>query len=72
MSHSISFLNHFSSLSDPRQDTKVLYRLNEMLLLCLCGVIGGAESFAGVVDYGRQKLDFFAHLFTVFQRYSFP
>ncbi len=29
-----------------------------MLLLCLCGVIAGAESFSGIVDYGEEKLDF--------------
>lgn len=52
------FLNHFSGLTDPRQSTKILYPLNEMLLLCLCGVIAGADSFSGIVDYGEEKLDF--------------
>lgn len=29
-----------------------------MLLLCLCGVIAGADSFSGIVNYGEEKLDF--------------
>jgi predicted transposase YbfD/YdcC len=53
-----TFLGYFSELPDPRQSTKILYPLDEMLLLCLCGVIAGAESFSGIVDYGEEKLGF--------------
>ena len=31
-SHSIDFLTHFSTLSDPRQQTKLLYPMAEVLL----------------------------------------
>ena len=58
MSTTMGFLGYFKDLPDPRQSTKVLYPLDEMLLLCLCGVIAGAESFSGIVDYGEEKLDF--------------
>lgn len=33
------FLAHFSALSDPRQSIKVLYPLEEVLLLTLCAVL---------------------------------
>lgn len=62
MPPSISFLSQFSELKDPRQHVKVLYPLDEVLLLCLCGVVAGAESFTGLVDYGEEKLDFLSTL----------
>ena len=33
----VDFLEHFSALEDPRQRAKVLYPLDEVLLLCLLG-----------------------------------
>lgn len=62
MPESISFLNYYKDIKDPRQSTKVLYPMNEMLLLCLCGTLAGAEGFAGIVDYGEQKLEFLRSL----------
>jgi len=55
---SLSFLNYFNELEDPRQSTKVLYPLDELLLLCLCGVIAGCDDFTDIVSYGEEKLDF--------------
>ena len=43
-------LTHFETLSDPRQQAKVLYPLNELLLLALC------DTFADMVIYGQNKL----------------
>ena len=40
----VDFLEHFSDLEDPRQRAKVLYPLDEVLLLCLLGVLAGRES----------------------------
>jgi hypothetical protein len=38
LSEALVFLNHFKDLSDPRQPGKVIYPLDEVLLLCLaCG-----------------------------------
>lgn len=58
MTTSLTFTGHFKELPDPRQGTKILYPLDEMLLLSLCGVIAGAETFSGIVDYGKEKIDF--------------
>ena len=46
----------------PRQQTKVLYPLDEILLLCLCGVVFGCESFVDIVEYGAEKLKFLRRL----------
>ena len=54
----VEFLDSFSGLHDPRQQAKVLYPLPEILLLCLCAVLGGADSWVEVALYGQQKLEF--------------
>ena len=54
----IEFLGSFEALDDPRQQAKVLYPLPEILLLCLCAVLGGADSWVEVALYGQRKLGF--------------
>lgn len=56
--HLPSFLGYFKALEDPRQLGKVRYPLSELLLLALCAVICGADTFADIADYGRSKLPF--------------
>jgi hypothetical protein len=50
------FLNHFKDLPDPRQAGKVVYRLDEVLLLCLLAVLGEAETFVDIALFGEKKL----------------
>lgn len=54
----LDFLAHFSGLWDPRQALKVLYPLDEVLLLTLCAVLCGADGWVSVALFGRRKLDF--------------
>jgi predicted transposase YbfD/YdcC len=51
------FLEHFRNLPDPRQPTKVMYPLEEVLLLCLLAVLAGAETFTDIARFGTKKLD---------------
>jgi hypothetical protein len=44
MSEALVFLEHFRDLPDPRQRGKVIYPLNEVLLLCPMAVLAGAEN----------------------------
>lgn len=53
---SVVFLDHFAELADPRQLSKVIYPLDEMLLLALLAVVAGAETFTGIAEFGRMKL----------------
>src|SRR5476651_1563640 len=55
---SIVFLDHFRELPDPRQRGKVLYPLDEILLLCLLAVLAGAETFVDIALFGQMKLEF--------------
>jgi predicted transposase YbfD/YdcC len=54
----LDFLDHFSALADPRQSIKVLYPLEEVLLLTLCAVLCGADGWVSVALFGRQKIAF--------------
>lgn len=53
----IVFLDYFSELPDPRQLIKVIYPLDEVLLLSLLAVLAGAETFTDIARFGEKKLD---------------
>jgi predicted transposase YbfD/YdcC len=57
LSEAVVFLNHFKDLPDPRQLGKVIYPLDEVLLLCLLAVLAGAESFVDIARFGEKKID---------------
>jgi predicted transposase YbfD/YdcC len=54
----VDFLSSFEDLDDPRRKKKVLYPLDEVLLLCLAGVLAGCESWVEIARFGDKKLDF--------------
>src|SRR5436853_7686473 len=51
----VVFLSHFKDLKDPRQQGKVTYPLDEILLLCLLAVLAGAETFVDIALFGCKK-----------------
>jgi predicted transposase YbfD/YdcC len=53
----IVFLEYFRDLPDRRQAGKVVYPLEEILLLCLLAVLAGAETFTDIARFGTKKLD---------------
>ena len=55
---SVSLLDHFSALKDPRQSWKVVYPLPEIMLLVLCATISGIEDFVEIRLWGRERTDF--------------
>ena len=50
------FLHHFKDLPDPRQQAKVVYPLDEVLLLALLATLAGAEAFTDIARFGERKL----------------
>ena len=52
----IGFLGFFGDLPDPRQPGKVIYPLQEILLLCLVAVLAGAETFVEIARFGGTKI----------------
>lgn len=57
LGEAVIFLRHFEDLPDPRQRAKVVYPLDEVLLLCLLAVLAGAETFVDIARFGEKKLD---------------
>jgi hypothetical protein len=53
---SVSLLDHFAALCDPRQRAKVLYPLPEILPLVLSATIAGADDFVETTVWGREHL----------------
>jgi predicted transposase YbfD/YdcC len=43
-------------MPDRRQQAKVIYPLDEILLLCLLAVLAGAETFTDIARFGEKKL----------------
>ena len=64
MENTVLFQSFASSISDPRQETKVLYPLDGILLSSLCGVVSGCGSFVDVALYGEEKSGFLRKLAT--------
>src|ERR1700692_2562885 len=56
LSETVVFLDYFKDLPDPRQRGKVIYPLDEVLLLCLLAVLGGAETFVDIARFGEKKI----------------
>jgi predicted transposase YbfD/YdcC len=54
---SVVFLKYFRDLPDRRQIGKVIYPLDEVLLLCLLAVLAGAETFVDIARFGSKKLE---------------
>jgi predicted transposase YbfD/YdcC len=52
----VVFLRYFKDMRDPRQQGKVTYPLDEILLLCLLAVLAGAETFTDIALFGVKKL----------------
>lgn len=54
----VVLLEHFKDLEDPRQSGKVSYPLPEILLLCLCAILSGADSWVEIAEWGKAQLDY--------------
>lgn len=62
-----SLIEHFAALEGPRQSWKVLYPLQEILLLVLCGTLAGAEDFVEIRRWGHMHQTFLRRLLLPFQ-----
>src|SRR5262245_41331672 len=50
----------FADMPDPRRETaNKLHHLTDVLVIATCAVIGGAESWEAIAEYGRTKAEFF-------------
>ena len=54
----ISHINsHFGELSDPRVERTRAYNLVDLVILCICGVICGADDWVSIAKFAECKQD---------------
>jgi predicted transposase YbfD/YdcC len=53
----LAFVRHFADLPDPRVERTKKHALTDILVVAVCAVICGADSFEAIERYGRLKLD---------------
>jgi len=51
-----SLIVHFSKLEDPRVDRNKKHELIDVIVLCVCAVVSGAEGWSDIEEFGRAKL----------------
>jgi len=54
---SATLLEHFSKLKDPRIERNKKHELLDVIVLCICAMISGAEGWSGIEEFGKTKLD---------------
>jgi predicted transposase YbfD/YdcC len=53
----LSFVKYFAALPDPRVDRTKWHRLDDILVITLCAVICGADSFEEIERFGKARHD---------------
>jgi predicted transposase YbfD/YdcC len=51
-----SIIKHFSKVKDPRIDRTKRHRLQDIILIAICGVICGADSWVDIELFGKTKI----------------
>ncbi len=54
-----SIRKHFSPLEDPRIDRKKLHQLLDIIVIAICAVICGAETWVDIENFGKARIDWF-------------
>src|SRR5262245_35740132 len=55
----LALLHHFAGLTDPRLRRTRRHELDEVLLIAFSAVLGGADSWVAVENFGHAKIDWF-------------
>ena len=56
----LSLLHHFARLTDPRTVRTCRHPLTDVLVIALCAVPGGADSWPAIALFGQSKKDWSA------------
>jgi len=60
MSTGTSLMEHLRQVRDPRIERTRRHELMDLLVIALCAVIGGADNWVDVVQFGKAKKEWFA------------
>lgn len=55
----ISMVDHFAELEDPRIDRAKHHQLLDIIIIAVCGVICGADSWVDIEEFGNSKKEWF-------------
>jgi predicted transposase YbfD/YdcC len=55
-----SLTEHFAALTDPRVERTKLHSLLDIVVIAICAVIAGAESWDDIAEFGEIRADWFA------------
>jgi predicted transposase YbfD/YdcC len=58
-----TFLDYFDDLEDPRVGENTRYSVHEILLVALCAIVCGADSWRDLVEFGNLKIAFLRQYF---------
>lgn len=58
----VSISDHFAGLEDPRMDRTKLHQLFDIIIVAICAVICGADSWVEIEEFGNAKIDWFRTL----------
>lgn len=53
----ISIFKHFEELEDPRIDRTKDHKLLDIIIIAICGVICGADSWTDIEEFGKAKIE---------------
>jgi predicted transposase YbfD/YdcC len=56
VSDALPFVRYFADLPDPRVDRTKRHRLDDILVITLCAVVCGADSFEEIERFGKSRL----------------
>jgi predicted transposase YbfD/YdcC len=59
-----NIVNHFHSLTDPRE-LNISHSFDEILIIAICAVICGADSWANIEEFGKSKEIWFRRFLTL-------
>jgi predicted transposase YbfD/YdcC len=62
MPDSNSLSSYFRQLEDPRIDRGKMHSLHDLLIISLCALLCGAESFVDMADFGRAQHEWLSRL----------
>lgn len=51
----VALLEHFASLPDPRMERHRWHKLSDILVIAVCAVLCGAESYPAIEDFGHER-----------------
>ena len=58
-SASISIIDHFASIDDPRMERTKKHKLGDIIAISICAVISGADGWVDIETFGNAKLEWF-------------